>query len=318
MSNGKNIPKNILLVGAQGQVGQELAKTLAGLPQLGSVIAVGRETLDLTDLDAIATQVANTHPSLIINAAAYTAVDKAESEPELAYRINATAPQALAEAAEKCGAALVHISTDYVFAGTAGSPRCETDATGPLGVYGQTKLAGEEAIRSTLENHIILRTAWVYGTYGKGNFLKTMLRLGQTRDTLSVVQDQVGSPTWAKDIAEAIGQLSIQLGSADESAEASKAADPNVQIPGTYHFTNSGVASWYDFALAIFEEAENVGIPLKIQTLNPITTADYPTPATRPAYSVLNCQKIARTLGHSAPHWRESLRAMMKDYKELA
>jgi dTDP-4-dehydrorhamnose reductase len=313
--------KNILLVGAQGQVGQELAKTLAGLPQLGSVIAVGRETLDLTDLDAIATQVATTHPSLIINAAAYTAVDKAESEPELAYRINAAAPQALAAAAAKCGAALVHISTDYVFAGTAGSPRCETDATGPLGVYGQTKLAGEEAIRNTLENHIILRTAWVYGTYGKGNFLKTMLRLGQTRDTLNVVQDQVGSPTWAKDIAEAIGQLSIQLSSAAEfskSTESTESADPNIQIPGTYHFTNSGVASWYDFALAIFEEAKNVGIPLKIQTLNPITTADYPTPATRPAYSVLNCQKIARTLGHSAPHWRESLRAMIKDYKELA
>jgi dTDP-4-dehydrorhamnose reductase len=164
----------------------------------------------------------------------------------------------------------------------------------------------------------------VYGTYGKGNFLKTMLRLGQTCDTLSVVQDQVGSPTWAKDIAEAIGQLSMRLSSAaesvesSESSESSESADLNAQIPGTYHFTNSGVASWYDFALAIFEEAKNVGIPLKIQTLNPITTADYPTPATRPAYSVLNCQKIARTLGHSAPHWRESLRAMLKDYKELA
>ncbi len=319
MSNdGRSDEKRILLVGAQGQVGQELAKTLASLPQLGSVVAVSRETLDLTDLAAIATLVASTNPSIIIDAAAYTAVDKAESEPELAYRINAEAPQALAQAAQKCGAALIHISTDYVFDGMAGSPRCETDATGPLGVYGQTKLAGEEAIRSTLEAHIILRTAWVYGTQGKGNFLKTMLRLGQERESLSVVADQVGSPTWAQDIAEAIAQLSIQLNDRSRSNAA--------QLFGTYHYTNSGVASWYDFALAIFEEAQNLGIPLKVQAVKPIATADYPTPATRPSYSVLNCQKIARTLGHSAPHWKESLRAMMKgymkgymkDYKELA
>ncbi len=317
MSDGTLGPR-ILLIGAQGQVGQELMKTLAGLPQLGAVIAVGRETLDLTDLEAIATQVADTQPSLIINAAAYTAVDKAESERELAYRINAEAPKAMAQAAHQCGAALVHISTDYVFAGTAGSPRCETDATEPLGVYGQTKLAGEEAIRASLEAHIILRTAWVYGTQGKGNFLKTMLRLGQERDTLRVVADQVGSPTWAKDIAEAIGQLSVKIRASGNIQPVQSQNSPEcvaTELSGTYHFTDSGVASWYDFAIAIFEEARNLGIPLKVQSVQPIATADYPTPATRPAYSVLNCQKIARTLGYSAPHWRDSLRAMMKDYK---
>jgi dTDP-4-dehydrorhamnose reductase len=313
MMDGKpSFDRPTLVIGAQGQVGQELTKALAGLPQLGPVTAVSRQTLDLTDLAAIATLIHQVQPRLIINSAAYTAVDKAESEPELAHRINAEAPGAIAQAAAQCGAALIHISTDYVFEGTAGSPRCESDATGPLGVYGKTKLAGEVAIRKALEAHIILRTAWVYGVYGKGNFLKTMLRLGQERDTLSVVADQVGSPTWAKDIAEAIAQMGVQMG----VQMGSDASDTKPKISGTYHFTNSGVASWYDFALAIFEEAKNLDIPLKVQTLKPIATADYPTPATRPAYSVLNCQKIARTLGHSAPHWRESLRAMMKDYKE--
>lgn len=285
---------SILLVGAQGQVGRELVKTLT---PLAPVTAVGRQQLDLTDLEAIAHQVAAAHPKLIVNAAAYTAVDQAESEPELAYRINAEAPQALAQSAAKCGAALIHISTDYVFAGQAGSPRCEADPTGPLSVYGKTKLAGEAAIRAALDQHIILRTAWVYGAQGKGNFVKTMLRLGKDRDHLNVVADQVGSPTWARDIAIAIAQLSQQV----------------TQMPGTYHYTNSGVASWYDFAIAIFQEARALGMPLQVQSVNPITTADYPTPAQRPAYSVLNCQKTARLLGHSAPYWRESLRAMLQE-----
>ncbi len=290
---------SILLVGAQGQVGLELVKTLAPLAEsLGPVTAWSRAQLDITDLEAIATQVLTLQPKLIINAAAYTAVDKAESEPDLAYRINAEAPKALAQSAAKCGAGLVHISTDYVFSGQVGSPRCETDATGPLSVYGSSKLAGEDAIRSALDQHIILRTAWVYGTQGKGNFLKTMLRLGAERREVNVVCDQVGAPTWAQDVASVIAQIS-----------------PNIaQIPGTYHYTNSGVASWYDFALAIFQEAKASGMPLSIETVNPITTADYPTPAVRPAYSVLNCQKITRALGHSPPHWRESLKAMLSEY----
>ncbi len=295
----------ILLLGAQGQVGQELAQTLA---PLGKIKAIGRAQLDLTNLEAIAQTIRTLQPQLIVNAAAYTAVDKAESERELAQRINAEAPAAMAKSAADCGATLIHISTDYVFSGRAGSPRQETDETGPLGVYGQTKLAGEEAIRAATSQYIILRTAWVYGTQGKGNFLKTMLRLGKERERLSVVSDQVGSPTWAKDIAEAIAALAQKI---EPSKTASPAQDPPF---GTYHFTNSGVASWYDFAIAIFEEAAALGYPLKLQSVKPITTADYPTPAQRPAYSVLNGQKIATLLNRDAPYWRTSLRKMLKNH----
>ena len=301
MNQSDNGASSVLLIGAKGQVGQELLKSLQERSAFGAVTAVGREDLDLTNLEAIAQKIESLSPDLVINAAAYTAVDKAESESALAHRINAEASKAMAEAAAKCGAALVHISTDYVFPGTEGSPRTETDATGPISVYGKSKLAGEDAIRSTLDRHIILRTAWVYGTQGKGNFCKTMLRLAKERDTLGVVADQIGSPTWAKDIADAICLLSARL---VEEAD----------IAGTYHFTNSGAASWYDFALAIFEEAQNVGIPLKIETVNPLTTADYPTPAQRPSYSVLSCQKISQVLGTPPPHWRASLRNMLAEY----
>lgn len=315
----KTSSNSVLLVGAQGQVGQELAKALAPLSEvLGPVTAVGRSELDLTDLEAIAQKVATVRPTLIINAAAYTAVDKAETEPNLAHLINTAAPKTLATSAASCGATLVHISTDYVFDGAAGSPYRETDATSPASVYGKTKLAGEEAIRQALDEHIILRTAWVYGTQGKGNFLKTMLRLGESREALSVVEDQIGSPTWAKDIAQTIGELSTKLVGTklvqQTDQPQAQTSDQITELAGTYHFTNSGVASWYDFAVAIFEEAKALGIPLQIQTVTPITTADYPTPAKRPAYSVLNCQKIARTLGHPSPHWRTSLRAMLKEF----
>ncbi|MGC1526340.1 MAG: dTDP-4-dehydrorhamnose reductase [Phormidesmis sp.] len=294
---------SILLVGAQGQVGQELQQTLVQIaPTYGPLVALGRAQLDLTDLDAIAAKVKATKPALIVNAAAYTAVDKAESEPVLAYKINAEAPGALAKAAAECNAALVHISTDYVFSGQSAFPWLETDETNPLSVYGQSKLAGEVAIRSVLDRHIILRTAWVYGVHGKGNFVKTMLRLGKERSQLGVVADQIGSPTWARDIAQTITQIS-------EKVE---------HFPGTYHFTNSGTASWHEFAVAIFEEARSLGTPLAVETVNPITTADYPTPAKRPPYSVLNCQKVANLLGHDAPNWRQSLQKMLRQYTQVA
>ncbi|MEO0405960.1 MAG: dTDP-4-dehydrorhamnose reductase [Cyanobacteria bacterium P01_A01_bin.135] len=289
----------ILLVGANGQVGQELRHTLTGIGQL---VSVGRQDMNLTEVEAIRQVIRREQPDLIVNAAAYTAVDKAESEPELASQINAIAPTVMAEEVQRLGGKLIHISTDYVFNGKKSSPYREDDMPSPLGTYGQSKLLGEDGVRQACDNHIILRTAWVYGTKGKGNFVKTMLRLAAERDELRVVADQIGSPTWSGDIAAAIARL-IDREASEQAAELSDAT-------GTYHFTNSGVASWYDFAVAIFEEAKTQGASLKVQRVVPITTADYPTPAQRPAYSVLSGQKISKLIG-SPPHWRHSLRQML-------
>ncbi|MCZ8223251.1 MAG: dTDP-4-dehydrorhamnose reductase [Microcystis sp. LE19-84.1B] len=290
--------KKVLLIGAKGQVGQELQVTLQSL---GEVISIGREELDLTNSEKISQLIREIHPDYLVNAAAYTAVDKAETEPDLAYYINAIAPKIMAESAEKIQAKFLHISTDYVFDGRKNTPYLETDLTNPLGVYGQSKLRGEEEIKTVNSQAIILRTAWVYGSYGKSNFVKTMLRLGKEREELKVVVDQVGSPTWAKDIATAITQLLI-----------------NVDNPtGIYNFTNSGVASWFDLTKAIFEEAKISGISLKIQRVIPITTAEYPTPAVRPAYSVLSGQKISQQLGYIPPYWRDSLKAMLNQLFNL-
>ncbi|MBC1194057.1 dTDP-4-dehydrorhamnose reductase [Microcystis aeruginosa BLCCF158] len=290
--------KKVLLIGAKGQVGQELQVTLQSL---GEVISIGREELDLTNSEKISQLIREIHPDYLVNAAAYTAVDKAETEPDLAYAINAIAPKIMAESAEKIQAKFLHISTDYVFDGRKNTPYLETDLTNPLGVYGQSKLRGEEEIKTVNSQAIILRTAWVYGSYGKSNFVKTMLRLGKEREELKVVVDQVGSPTWSKDIATAITQLLI-----------------NVDNPaGIYNFTNSGVASWFDLTKAIFEEAKISGIPLKIQRVIPITTAEYPTPAVRPAYSVLSGQKISQQLGYIPPYWRDSLKAMLNQLFNL-
>jgi len=288
--------KRILMTGINGQLGQELQQTLAEY----DVIGVARETLDLTQPDKISQMIDEVKPDLVINAAAYTAVDKAESEPEIAKATNAIAPGILAKESQKMGVPLIHISTDYVFDGSQSRPYLDTDPTNPLGVYGQSKLAGEQAIRESCNLHIILRTAWVYGVGGKGNFVKTMLKLGAEREEIRVVADQVGSPTWTGDLASAIAQLLPQL---------------SPEIAGTYHYTNSGVASWYDFAVAIFEEAKQLGFPLKVQRIIPITTADYPTPARRPAYSVLYCGKIAAVLGTHPPHWRQALRQMLAEYR---
>lgn len=290
--------KKVLLIGAKGQVGQELQVTL---PYLGEVISIGREELDLTNSEKISQLIREIHPDYLVNAAAYTAVDKAETEPDLAYSINAIAPKIMAESAEKIKAKFLHISTDYVFDGRKNTPYLETDLTNPLGVYGQSKLRGEEEIKTVNSQAIILRTAWVYGSYGKSNFVKTMLRLGKEREELKVVVDQVGSPTWAKDIATAITHLLINVDNP----------------PGIYNFTNSGVASWFDLTKAIFEEAKISGIPLKIQRVIPITTAEYPTPAVRPAYSVLSSQKISQQLDYIPPYWRDSLKAMLNQLFNL-
>jgi dTDP-4-dehydrorhamnose reductase len=287
----------ILLIGCTGQLGQELQQTLA--PSYENIIAVGRPTIDLAQPNKLSQLLGELQPQMVINAAAYTAVDKAETEPELAKAINGTALSILAQEAQKLKAFLIHISTDYVFDGCQSHPYQEIEPTNPLNVYGQSKLLGEEAIRKNCDRHLILRTSWVYGTHGKSNFVKTMLRLGAEREEIRVVADQIGSPTWTGDIASAIARLIPQLKSPDNS--------------GIYHYTNSGVASWYDFAVAIFEEAYQLGFPLKVRRVIPITTADYPTPAKRPAYSVLSCAKISAVLETPAPHWRHALRQMLAE-----
>lgn len=291
--------RRILLTGCTGQLGQELQRTLA---PLGDVMGVERSTVDLNHATSLRQRLVEIQPDVIVNAAAYTAVDKAETETELAQAINATAPTIMAEEAQRLGATLIHVSTDYVFDGSKNTPYTEDDVTNPLGVYGRTKLEGEEGIRQTCTNHLILRTAWVYGSFGKVNFVKTMLRLFAEREEVRVVADQVGSPTWAADLAQAITTLLSQT-----SQEPGQLSIPT----GTYHYTNSGVASWYDFAVAIFEEAKPLGFPLKVQRIVPIATADYPTPAQRPAYSVLSGKKISDLLGSHPPHWRQALRQML-------
>lgn len=295
----------IVLTGITGQVGAELNRLLSADSRY-QVIGLDRQALDLSQPDKIGDAIALLQPNLIINPAAYTAVDKAETEAELAHRINAEAPAQLAQAAEDLEIPLIHVSTDYVFNGQQSTPYRETDPTDPLGVYGKTKLLGEQGICDRTQRFIILRTAWVYGTEGGGNFVKTMLRLGAERDELLVVADQIGSPTWAREIASAIAHFIPKL-----------KTDSVSELYGIYHFTNSGVASWYDFAVAIFEEAQGLGLPLQVQQVTPITTADYPTPARRPAYSVLHCAKIATVLGTSPPHWRQSLRQMLRDYVQV-
>ncbi|MEG5043883.1 dTDP-4-dehydrorhamnose reductase [Microcoleus sp. B4-C1] len=283
----------ILLAGGSGQLAQELQPILLSS---GEVIVIDRTRLDLSQPESIRQAMAEIKPDLVINSGAYTAVDKAESEPELAYAVNAIAPGIFAEECEKQGASLIHFSTDYVFDGSHGSAYLETDSTNPLGTYGKSKLAGEAAILKSGNRHIIIRTAWVYGNGGKGNFVKTMLRLGKEREEIRVVADQIGSPTWTRDLGAATSQIIPLLGP---------------ETFGTYQYTNSGVCSWYDFAIAIFEEAAQLGFPLKVQRVIPITTAEYPTPAKRPAFSVLSTVKISALLGTYPPHWRQGLRQML-------
>jgi dTDP-4-dehydrorhamnose reductase len=288
---------NILLLGTTGQVGYEVKRLLQNSSH--NLMAVDRQTIDLANPATIEAAVVARQPDVIINAAAYTAVDQAETEVALSQTINGVAPGYLAAAAAKVGARLIHLSTDYVFDGNQSSPYSESYEPSPLGIYGQSKLVGERAIAAKGDRYVILRTAWVYGSFGHGNFVKTMLRLGVERSRVRVVYDQIGSPTWSQDIATVILQF----------------VERREKCPcGIYHFTNSGVASWYDFAIAIFEEAETLGYPLQIKNVVPITTPEYPTPALRPAYSVLATEKITDCLGQRPPHWRQSLRQMLAEY----
>ena len=285
----------ILLIGSTGQVGQELQKTLKSL---GELTCLTRQQLDLTQAAEIKKTIISYKPDVIVNAAAYTAVDKAETDTETAMSINGKAPSVMAQAAQEITAKLVHISTDYVFDGQNYTPYTEDDATNPLGVYGKSKLLGEEGVMANCDRHIILRTAWVYGSRGHGNFVKTMLRLGASKEELKVVADQIGSPTWSYEIARAIANL----------------ISSNQVDSGIYHFSNSGVASWYDLAVTIFEEAAPLGFPLKVKTVLPITTAEFPTPAQRPHYSVLSKGKYSQALGVYPPYWRNSLKQMLEEW----
>ncbi|AFY32512.1 dTDP-4-dehydrorhamnose reductase [Calothrix sp. PCC 7507] len=289
----------ILLTGATGQVGWELQRTLM---TIGEVIPVGREQIDLAQLDTIRRTIREVKPDLIVNPAAYTAVDKAESEPELAMAINGIAPGAIAEAAKQVGAAIIHYSTDYVFDGSQATPYTEQDQPNPQNIYGKTKLAGEQAIVSVGVPHLILRTSWVYGLRGK-NFLLTMLRLAQEREEIKVVDDQIGAPTWSRMIAEITAQILSQSPDNVSDFIASKS--------GIYHLTASGQTSWYGFAKAIL--ADDIKQSRKLQRLIPITTPEYPTAASRPAYSLLDSAKLSHTFGLVLPNWERSLELVISE-----
>lgn len=296
----------ILITGREGQVAWELRRSLACL---GEVVALDRRSaisLDLANADSIRQATETVQPDLIVNAAAYTAVDKAEQDQANAYAVNGIAPGILAEQALKLGAGLIHYSTDYVFPGDAHAPYREDDATGPQGAYGTSKLAGEQAITATGVPHYTLRTAWVYGNRG-GNFLLTMLRLMRERELVRVVNDQLGAPTWSRMIAEATALLIARSLDADGHFAPGRRS-------GIYHLSSGGQGSWFEFAQAIRESGLSLGLlPETCARVEGIPSSEYPTPAKRPAYSVLSNDKLFDTFGLRLPAWREGLGLCLAD-----
>ena len=297
----------ILLTGKNGQVGWELERSLQ---PLGQVIAFDRTGLDLANPDSIRAAIREIKPDLIVNAAAYTAVDKAESEPELAMAINGIAPGVMAEEAKRLGAAIVHYSTDYVFDGTKTEPYTEDDVPNPINVYGKTKLAGEQAIQAVGVPHLIFRTSWVYGVRGK-NFMRTILRLAKERDELRIVDDQLGAPTWCRMIAETTAQALAQ----HPSLRAHSSLFRGGELAGVYHLTAGGQATWYRFAKAILENAASripadFGLDRRshvLPQLTPITTDEYPLPAKRPVNSLLSNRRLNTQFGLTLQDWSMSL-----------
>jgi dTDP-4-dehydrorhamnose reductase len=281
---------NILLTGKNGQVGWELQRTLQ---PLGKVAACGHAELDLADAAAVRRKLDEVRPDVIVNAAAYTAVDKAESEPEQAHAVNAAAPALLAQEAARRGALLIHYSTDYVYDGAKAAPYVETDRTNPLGAYGRSKLAGEEGIRASGCDHLIFRTSWVYAARG-ANFLRTILRLAAEREELRIVMDQIGAPTWARLIAEATA-LALRQALAERRHGRFES--------GLFHLACAGETSWHGFASAIVAGRSG----LRVKTVTPITTADYPLPAPRPANSRLDTGAFRARFGLALPDWRDCL-----------
>jgi dTDP-4-dehydrorhamnose reductase len=284
----------VALFGKNGQLSWELQRTV---PDICELVVFGSATCDIRNRGAVDDIIAETAPDLIINTAAYTAVDLAEEEQDQAFAVNSTGVANLARAAVNSDIRLVHISTDFVFDGRKSSPYFPEDTPNPLGVYGESKLEGEAQIAKELaDNSLVIRTSWLYSAHGN-NFVKTMLRLMGERDALSVVADQVGSPTWANGLAETIW-LAVQK-----------------KTVGLHHWTDSGVASWYDFAVAIYEEALILGLIKKELEILPIRSDNYPTPARRPSYSVLDTGSIHDALDKTSPHWRVNLRKMLREVK---
>jgi dTDP-4-dehydrorhamnose reductase len=300
----------ILLIGKNGQVGGDLASLL---PSLGEVIALDRSQLDLSQPGEIRRTILQVRPQIIVNAAAYTAVDKAESDESMAFAVNAEAPGVMAETAKEIGAALVHYSTDYVFDGSKKTPYCESDAPHPMNVYGKSKLAGELAIQASGVPHLIFRTAWVYATRGR-NFLLTVLRLATQQEELRIVSDQIGAPTWSREIADSTARILAPL------SHSTRALSSFGDITGLYHMTAAGDTTWHGFAQAILDEVSQAppelawlasatnGRPILARRILPITTAEYPTPACRPAYSVLSNSRLLRDFSLQLPDWRTQLR----------
>ena len=303
------LTSRILLFGKNGQVGSELASIL---PDIGEVIALARKEVDLVNLEGLRRTIREIHPDLIVNAAAYTAVDQAEKDEPTARTVNSEAPRVMAEEGVRIGATLIHYSTDYVFDGTKTTPYLESDAPNPLNIYGKAKLLGEELIRRSGVSYLIFRLSWVYATEGR-NFLLTILRLATQREELRIVRDQFGAPTRNVDIAVATADILRQLMKRQEGAF--RISNGN----GTYHMTAAGITTWYDFARAILEEvlaAKNRppwltralgGLPLRASRILPIPTGEYPTPARRPGYSVLSNSLLTKTFGVELPDWRMQL-----------
>jgi len=291
----------ILLLGKNGQVGWELQRSLA---PLGEVIALGSAEANFTDLDGLAETVRAVAPDVIVNAAAHTAVDKAESEPELARTINALAPAVLAEQAKLLNALFIHYSTDYVFDGSGDTPWLENDATGPLSVYGATKREGEQLIQQSGCKHLIFRTSWVYGARG-GNFAKTMLRLAQERDRMKVIDDQIGAPTGAELLS-------------DVTAHALRAARLNPELSGLYHLVAAGETSWHGYARFVLDFAQRAGVALKVSpdAIEPVPTSAFPTPACRPHNSRLNTEKLQNTFDLHLPSWQIGVERMLTEVLE--
>ena len=300
--------KRILLTGVIGQVGGELKPLLE---PLGRVIAADLPEFDFLDPASVRRFARECKPDWIVNPAAYTAVDKAESEPELAYAINAEAPRVLGEVAAELGIPIIHFSTDYVFNGAGTKPWVESDETGPLGVYGASKLAGEQALALTGAAHLIFRTSWVYGSRGK-NFLLTIVPLALQKEELRIVNDQHGAPTWSRDLARLAVHVMGRINEA--SAAAGKPVEETVRgVQGVYHAVNSGETTWYGFAQEFLRLVAAARPEAKIARLTPIATSEYPTPAKRPANSRLNCGRLREVFGFTMPAWQESTEAVVSE-----